>query len=127
MNDTEDRMGIEPIERLLAGRAELIKRIAPLRARHGMGGTYGDQRKIELSQIAATIRAKAVAASTKLTEAAIDEAAHSDDRYVAFVTKATNERVEFIQLEDEIQAINDKINRGQAVARYLSAEVMLAR
>ncbi len=125
--DIEDRMGLPSIDKLLAERADLIKRVAPLRARHGNGGTYGDLRKIELSQIAAALRAKAVAASTKLTEAAIDEAAHADDRYVKYVTQATTERVDFIEIEDQIQAINDQINRGQAIARYLSAELALTR
>ena len=60
-----------------------------------------------------------------MTEAAIDEAAHADSRYVAFVAQATQEKAEWAVLENRVQGINDTIQRANAVARYLTAEAHL--
>lgn len=127
LGDIEARMGLMPIEELLAERDELVRQVAPLRARHGPFGTFEALRKVELSTVAATLRAQAVAENRKMTEAAIDEGAHADSRYIAFVTVATSEKAEWAILENSIQGINDTINRGQAVAKYLAAEVTLSR
>lgn len=123
--DVENRMGIQPIEELLAERDTLVQQVAPLRARHGPFGTWDALRKIHLSASAAVVRAKA--GDTKVTEASIDQAAHTHPDYVAFVQEGTQEKADWIVLENKIQAIADTINRGQAVARYLSSEVSLAR
>lgn len=127
MADVESRLGIPSIESLLAERDDLVKECAPLRAKHGPFGTYDALRKVELSTIASALRAQAVADGRKMTEAGIDEAAHADDRYIAFITLATQEKAEWAIIENSIQGINDTILRANAVARYLAGEVMLAR
>jgi hypothetical protein len=125
--EIESRMGLPPIEELLAERDELVKHVAPLRAKHGPFGTWDALRKVELATIAASLRARAVAEEPprKMTEAAIDEAAHSDGRYAAFIAAGTQEKADWAVQENAIQGIADTINRGQAVARYLAAEVPL--
>lgn len=120
-------MGLPSVESLLAERDTLVTQIAPLRAVHGPFGTYGDQRKILLAQLAARLRAEAVASGTRVTEAALDEAAHAHPEYVAFVTEATQQKADYFVLENRIDGIADTISRGQAVARYLAAEVGLSR
>lgn len=126
LGEIEARMGIPSIEQLLAERDDLVKQVAPLRARHGPFGTYDALRKVELSTIASALRAQAVADGRKMTEAAIDEAAHADSRYVAFITQATQEKAEWAVQENAIQGINDAINRGNVVGRFLSQEVGLS-
>lgn len=125
MSAVEDRMELRPLEELLASRAGLIALIAPLRARHANFGVYGDLRKIELAKVAAMIRAKAVSAQMKISEAAIDEAAHASEHYCQFVTTATLEKARWVELEDQVQAINDIILRENAIARFLAAEARL--
>lgn len=124
--ELEARIGIEPLESLLAERHELVQQVADLRARHGSFGTWGDLRKTELATIAQSIRARAIAETRKMTEAAIEEAAHADPRYVEFITDATRERARLTIAEDRIQAINDRIMRDQALARFVSAEAHLS-
>lgn len=123
--EVEQRMGIEPLDQLLAERAELVQKVADLRARHGPFGTWGDLRKTELATIAQSLRARAVRDNVKMTEAATTDAAHADPRYVEFVTEATRERSALTVAEDRIQAINDRIMRDQALARFMTAEVHL--
>lgn len=125
MADVEVRIGIQPVEELLAERDALVKKVAPLRARYAAFGTFEALRKIELASVAESIRARARANGKKLTEDAIKDAAHADARYVKFVTEATSQRAKWAELEDLIQGVNDTINRGQAVARFVSAEVHL--
>lgn len=120
-------MGVPPLESLLAERDELVKQVAPLRAKHGPFGTFDALRKVELATIAASVRARAVEQEKKVTEAAIDEAAHASARYAGFIAQATNEKANWAELENKIAGINDTINRGQAIARYLAAEVSLSR
>lgn len=123
--EVESRMGIQPLEELLHERDQLVKQVAPLRAKHGPFGTYGALRKVQLAAVAATIRAKAVEQGTKLTEAAIDEAAHASGAYMDFITQATREKTEWVLLENSVQGIQDTILRANAVARYLAAEAHL--
>ena len=127
MGDIESRMGIEPIDTLLAQRDALVKEVAPLRARHGPFGTYNDLRKIELAQVGTLIRANALNAGTKATEAFLDEQAHASTEYADFVIRATEEKARWAEVENQIQAVNDRILRANAVARFLAQEAALAR
>ena len=126
LGDIENRMGIPPIEELLAERDALVKEVAPLRARHGAWGTYNDLRKIELAQVGALIRAEALKAGAKVTESFIEEQAHSSGRYADFVIQATEEKARWAELENKVESINDTIQRANAIARFLAAELHLA-
>lgn len=124
--EVETRMGLQPIEELLAEREVLVKKVADLRARHGSFGTYGDLRKIKLATIAQLVRAKAVKdGEGKLTAAEVDDRAHCHPAYVDFVIQSTKERAEWAVLENQIQGIDETIMRGQAVARFVSNETRL--
>lgn len=125
--DVEDRMGIVPLEELLSERDALVRQVAPLRAKHGPFGTWDDLRRIYRAAQAQKIRAQALLDGKKTTEGAVEDAANSEDGYVAFVAQGTSEKAEWAILENRIQGINDQINRGQAIARFLSAEIGLQR
>lgn len=127
LGEIESRVGIPSIESLLAERDTLVKEVAPLRAKHGPFGTYDALRKVQLATIGAAIRAQAVLDERKITEAAIDEASHSDPAYVDWITQATREKTEWVLVENTIQGIGELIRRGDAIARYLTAEVGLSR
>jgi len=45
---------------------------------------------------------------------------------VTWLTQAAQEKAQWFELEHAIQNISDRINRGQAVARFLAAEARLA-
>lgn len=127
MQEVQDRMGITNVEELLAERDALVKTVAPLRARHGQGGVYNDQRKILLATIATKLRVEALEKAYKLTEAACDDAAHAAPEYIAFVERAAIEKAEWAIQENTIDGITETINRGQVVGRYLSQEVGLSK
>lgn len=123
--ELEARIGIEPLESLLAERHELVQQAANLRARHAAFGTWGDLRKTELATIAQSLRARALKDNVKMTEAAVTDAAHADPRYIEFVIQATKERAQLTVAEDRIQAINERIMRDNALAKFVTAEAHL--
>jgi hypothetical protein len=125
MAEIEDRIGLRPIEELLAERRELVERHADVQAVYGAFGTWDHQRKVELSRIKMLLRAQAVKDGIKVTEGGLEDAAHAHTDYVAFVTEATVERAEWVRVESQIDAIDATIRRGQSIAHYLAAESRL--
>lgn len=140
MDDTEARMGIQPVSELLAERDLLVKRIhaaksgqmAELRAVYGAWGTFEHTRKVELSRIKSLLRLQAMADKRKMTNDQVDAEAHEHPDYTRFVVEATKRRAEYHRLEAEvemwerqIEGIDFAINRGQSVARHLTGELML--
>lgn len=125
MGDMESKMGVQPIEELLAERDHLVNQVADLRARFGAFGTYNDLRKIELARIAGLIRAQALRDERKMTGAEVEDATHAHPDYVDFVTTATVERARWVKFEAAIEGIDFTINRGQAIARFATAEAHL--
>lgn len=127
MAEIEARASVQPIEELLDERATLIQRVANLRAVYGSFGTWEAQRKMMLARLKGQVRAEALRGTTarKLTNDQIDDEAHDHPEYMDFITMATKERAAWIVLEAKIEAIDFRIQRGQAVVRFASAEARL--
>ena len=119
MTALEVRFGLQPIGDLLEERGTLIDRVAMLRAKYGAFGTWDHERKIRLAAIKGRIRAQMQAAGAKVTNDHLDDLAHADPDYTDFVITATLERADWVRLEAQVDAIDAKINRGQAVARLI--------
>lgn len=127
MAEIEARASVQPIEELLDERATLIQRVANLRAVYGSFGTWEAQRKMMLARLKGQVRAEALRGATarKLTNDQIDDEAHDHPEYMDFITMATKERAAWIVLEAKIEAIDFRVQRGQAVLRFASAEARL--
>ena len=126
MAELEAKLGIEPIDKLLAERDELVEQSATLHARYGAFGTWGDERKSKLAVIAALLRAQALRDGVKVTEASLEEAAHASGEYMAAVTVATVDRAELYRLESKISNIDATIQRANMIGRYAAAEARLS-
>lgn len=125
MADLEAKIGLQPLDELLAARDDLVEQAASLHARHGGWGTWDHERKSRLAIIAALLRAQALRDGVKVTEASLTEAAHASPDYMTFVTEATNDRAELFRLESKIQAIDATIQRANVIARYAANEARL--
>lgn len=126
MGDAENRLGIEPVELLLAERRDYIDQVADLRAKYGPFGTFDHLRKIELARLAGLVRAQMKRDGVKVTESELDQIAHGHPDYMEFITTATMDRARWIKLEAKINDIDTVITRGQAVARFVTAEARLS-
>jgi len=121
--DVEEGMGIEPLEPLLEERLRLVDKSAALAAQYGTWGTWEHTRKAELSRIKMLLRAKAADAETKVTESWLDDAAHNHEDYTSLLALATSQKAIWLRVDARITAIDNRIMRGQAIARFVSAEV----
>ena len=124
MAAAEARMGLEPIETLLDERAHLVEQVADLRAKYGPFGVFDHIRKTELAQLRVRLRAQYTAAGVKrVTNDQLDDEAHAHPDYLGLITHALADRAKWVKLEERIAAIDYTINRGQSVARFVTAEI----
>lgn len=127
MAEVEARASVQPLEELLDERDTLVRQVAPLRAVYGAFGVHEAQRKILLAGLRGQIRAEALRekSARRLTNDQIDDEAHDHPAYLDFITTATKERAQWIVLEAKIEAIDFRIQRSQAIIRFVSAEARL--
>ena len=120
--DAEARAGAQPLAELIDEHRHVRKRVATLWAKYGPGGVAENLRKAELARICEALRARAKMENKKVTEASITTAAHNHPDYVEFITLMTNERAQYFELHAQMQEIEWKVNRGQAMIRYSTIE-----
>jgi chorismate mutase len=124
MAAAEVRMGLDPIENLLDERQHLVEELATLRAKYGSFGVFDHIRKTELAQLRVRLRAQYTAAGVKrVTNDQLDDEAHAHPDYLALITQALHDRATWVRLEERLAAIDFTINRGQSVARFVTAEL----
>jgi hypothetical protein len=58
----------------------------------------------------------------KPTDTVLDALAHEHDDYVSMIAQATTEAARWVELEESLEAIDMRVNRGQALLRYASSE-----
>lgn len=120
--EIELRAGVEPIDDLLAQRHALVEQSAELWARFGPFGTWDHERKAELARLKALVRLQADRDKRKLNNDQVDDESRAHPDYTVFVVEGTKGRAEFFRLNSRIEAIDYRINRGQALVRYVSNE-----
>lgn len=118
----EGRAGVESIDTLLAERYELVKRAAPLAAVYGPFGTWEARRKAVLAAANLDVRT-----ADKMTEAHIDARSRCHPTYLAFLETSEREKAEWIELDNAIQSITERINRDHSLLRFATAELTLQR
>jgi hypothetical protein len=118
----ESRIGIVPLDELLAERQRLVEQAAAIYARFGPFGTAEHRRKVALATAELQVRAEA---TEKMTEGKVDALARTHSTYLAFLDSLESGRAEWLVTETQIQAISDSIQRGNALSRYAAQEVRL--
>jgi len=123
MSEIEDTAGVDRIDELLAERAEIVRELAPLRALFGGNGIGNHRRKVELSRIEKRIYAEAQQRSEKKpSDDFVDTLAHADPAYGEMVEVMVRQATRWVELEEQLEAIDMRINRGQALLRFASSE-----
>jgi len=118
----EDRIGIDPIDALIAERDSLVRRGAPLYAVYGPHGTAEHRRKVALATAELQVRADIAASGEKATEGKVDAMARVHPTYTTYLDLMELGRAEWLITETKIQAITDKIQRGNHLTRYAATE-----
>lgn len=122
MNALEQRVGIEPLDELLAHRAQYVQMASRMHALYGPFGTIEHRRKVALAAAYLQVREDFAASGTKGTEAQIDAHARTHPTYLKFLDEMEKGRAEYLVIENELQSITDRINRGNVLTRYAATE-----
>jgi len=115
--DVERSMGVDPIDGLLAQLEATREAWATGAALYGPGGTFDNLRKVKLSIVECSIRDEKAEKGEKVTEASIEQQAHADLAYTAWLDNHTVARANWLRLDAEREDVRMRINRGQAVLR----------
>jgi hypothetical protein len=123
----ESRADVEPLEALHAQRRQIVGQLAPLRALHGPGGTWDARRKqmVEACKIRARMAARE--RGEKVTETYIDAEGHADPQYFAFLDQAERDKIEYVNLDNQVQELEERIRNREFSLTAYSAEIRLGR
>lgn len=120
--DMESRVGIEPLDQLLAERERLVGEAASLYALYGPFGTAEHRRKVALATAELQVRAELQESGEKATEGKVDAMARTHSTYLAFLDGMESGRAEWLVIETQLQAIADKVQRGNGLIRAYASE-----
>ncbi len=101
----------DPLEALLAERASLVESAKDLHARYGPYGTCTEVRENLRAELAVEYRARLTDHLGKITQAAVDEAVRTDERYTSFIKEMEEGRARLYVLYDAIKAVDYRIRR----------------
>ena len=122
MNDFESRIGVDPIDRLLAEREQLVRFAADLYAKWGPFGSGEARRKSALALAHLQVRSDLDAKEERATEAKVDAMARTHPTYLSFLDAMEDGRARWLMAENDIQSITDRIHRGQSLVRAYASE-----
>lgn len=113
-------------DELLAARADVARKLAPLRALYG-NGSYAGERELKLveARVATAIRTRWEAASEKITEPKLDAAVRQDAEYIEALTRDVGRRTQWIELEEQLNEVEWRLRCRQTDGALLSAEARL--
>ncbi|MFL5578426.1 MAG: hypothetical protein ACJ79S_20930 [Gemmatimonadaceae bacterium] len=118
MPDSSLPATVDPqLEALLAARAALVRQAAALHARYGPGGSFTELRENLRAALAVEYRARLADFEGRVTQAMIDEAVRTDDRFTGLIADAEEARERLYVLYDEIRAAGVRVAAALAARR----------
>jgi hypothetical protein len=127
VRDVEGRAEVLPLGDLHARRRALLVPLAPLKALHGHGGLFDDKRKQMLEAMKVKARMALTDAGQKTTEGMIDAMAYADEQYARFIDQGITDRIEYLNLANELTEIEELIRDRELGLLVYNAELKLSR
>lgn len=113
-------------DELLGKRADVARRVAPLRALYGNGSYLGERQfKLVEARVATAIRAQWDAANEKVTEPKLDAAVRQHPEYIEALTADVERRARWVSMEEELNEVEWRLRCRQSDASLLAAEARL--
>jgi hypothetical protein len=114
-------------DELLARRADVCRRLIPLRAVYGGAGYMAERQfKIEEAKVATAVRAQLKADGEKVTEPMVDALTRQHPQYIAALTADVERRTQWVALEEELNEIEWRLRCRLTDGALLSAEARLS-
>lgn len=112
---------------LLEKRAKIVKELAPLRARYGGAGNYLGERffKQEEAKLDIAIRTAAKDAGEKVTEPLVEARVRTHEAYTGLLLKEVEQRQKWIELEEDLKAIEWRLEIRKSDSYLLGKEAGL--
>jgi hypothetical protein len=123
----EDRAGVDSLGDLHARRRTLLVTLAPLKALHGHNGIWDDKRKQMLEAMKVKARMALMESGQKATEGMVDAMAYGDEHYERFLDAGIAARIDYIQQQNELDEIVERIRSREIELLAYNSEVKLAR
>jgi hypothetical protein len=112
---------------LLARRAEIVAKVAPLRALYGGTGYFGERTfKLEEAKVDTAVRTRFKAAAVKATEGMVDAEVRQAPEYITALAAEIARKAEWVRLEEELVGIDWRLRNRNADANLLAAEARLS-
>lgn len=125
MTALEDRADVASLEALHAERRTLLKEYARLKALHGPNGKWDAKRKAMLEAMKIRARMELTERGEKITEDKVDAYGHADEQYVAFVDRGIEDATRFVELDNQITEIEERIRNREIALSVYGKEVSL--
>ncbi len=122
-SDIEAKAQVEPLDELLARRDCVVEDLAPLYAKFGPFGTAEAELSAEVARVNGLLRAMAAVEGKKTSEEALKMGARCHPDVIGMIAQHTTGRSRYFRLNAEMQDIEFRVSRGQAVLRCYAAEL----
>jgi hypothetical protein len=125
----ESRAEVDCLEELQAKRREIIEHYAPLAVRFQGGNTrlIDAIRKQHRAIVSKKILSELPAGSKEPSEVALERMANAHPDHIAFVEGIESDGVAYIQMQNAITEIEEKIQSRQTEMNIYNTEIKLAR
>lgn len=121
-NELQARAGLPDIDEALAERSRLIREWASHAALYDHFGMWDAERKKRLAVAALQVRAAKDALGAKYTQGMVEDEAHAWPAYVKFLNESVQGKAEWLVAKDQIDAITQRIQRANVLARFAASE-----
>lgn len=120
--EIEGRIGVAPIEDLLAELAATEEEWSQLYGQHGPGGAFDAYRKAYRAVIACEIRDAAATAGRKVTESEVEDRACAHPKYQRLLDQAIIDRARFAALDARRASVMERVRRDNRLVDFRSRE-----
>ena len=125
--DLESRASIASLEVLHTLRRTLVAQNAGLMARYGNFGLADDFRKRMLECAKVRIALKYADTVKKPAETAVAAEAYASDEYGKFLDNALDEKIQYLNVQNEIQELDERIRDRELSLLAYNSELKLAK
>lgn len=122
----ETRAGIDSLDVLHHKRRAVLEQLAPLKALHGPFGLWDARRKQMLEALKIRALHSLTQANEKTPEWRIDAEAHADEQYAALLDRAEADKVAYLNLDNELSEIEERIRSREAELYAYAREARLS-
>ena len=127
MTALESRADVDSLEALQHERRMLVHQIAPLKALHGSFGLWDAKRQQMSRAMQVKARLLLIQAGVKPTDKQVEAEALASEQYEQFVDDSLAARISYIEMQDAIDAIEERIRSREIALQAYNGEMRMAR